>query len=290
MFQDLIVKTIRGVPVYFSEIARIADGYEEQRTLALINGQRALALEIRKQSGSNTVDVAEAVKEALPALNRELPGQTRLDVVRDSSEFIRDAVDDVKTTLVLGAIFTVFIVFLFLNSWRSTVITGLTLPVSIISAFIIMRIMGFSLNMLTLMGLSLSVGLLIDDAIVVRENIVRHMQFGRDHFEAARIGHLGNRARRDGNDVFHHRGLCADRLHEGDRRALLFMSSALRSRLPSWFRCLFPSRWIRCFRPAGTIRQSKPMRAGAGWRACWKRSTSALWISGMCMKNPSAFR
>ena len=81
-----------------------------------------------------------------------------------------------------------FIVFLFLNSWRSTVITGLTLPVSIISAFIIMRIMGFSLNILTLMGLSLSVGLLIDDAIVVRENIVRHMQFGRDHYEAARIG------------------------------------------------------------------------------------------------------
>ena len=102
--------------------------------------------------------------------------------------FIRESVDDVKNTLVLGALFTIFIVFLFLNSWRSTVITGLTLPVSIISAFIIMRVLGFSLNILTLMGLSLSVGLLIDDAIVVRENIVRHMQFGRDHFEAARIG------------------------------------------------------------------------------------------------------
>ncbi len=188
MFQNLIVKTIRGVPVHFGEIARIVDGYEEQTTLALINGRRALALEIRKQSGGNTVDVAEAVKGALPALNRELPGQTRLDVVRDSSEFIRDAVEDVKTTIVLGALFTVFIVFLFLNSWRSTVITGLTLPVSIISAFIVMRILGFSLNILTLMGLSLSVGLLIDDAIVVRENIVRHMQFGRDHYEAARFG------------------------------------------------------------------------------------------------------
>jgi hydrophobic/amphiphilic exporter-1 (mainly G- bacteria), HAE1 family len=188
LFQSLIVKTIRGVPVYLNEIARIADGYEEQRTLALINGKRALAVELRKQSGSNTVDVAEAVKAALPALNGELPGQTRLSVVKDSSLFIRDSVDDVKNTLVLGALFTVFIVFLFLNSWRSTVITGLTLPVSIISAFIIMRVMGFSLNILTLMGLSLSVGLLIDDAIVVRENIVRHMQFGRDHFEAARLG------------------------------------------------------------------------------------------------------
>jgi HAE1 family hydrophobic/amphiphilic exporter-1 len=188
MFQDLIVKNIRGVPVHLRDIARIADGYEEQRTLALINGQRSLALEIRKQSGGNTVDVAEAVKAALPELNRELPGMAKLGVVRDNSTFIREAVEDVQTTLILGALFTVFIVFLFLNSWRSTVITGLTLPVSIISAFIIMRALGFSLNILTLMGLSLSVGLLIDDAIVVRENIVRHMQFGRDHYEAARLG------------------------------------------------------------------------------------------------------
>jgi hydrophobic/amphiphilic exporter-1 (mainly G- bacteria), HAE1 family len=188
LFQDLIVKNIRGVPVHLNDIARIADGYEEQRTLALINGQRSLALEVRKQSGGNTVDVAEAVKAALPQLNQELPGKTHLGVVRDNSTFIREAVEDVQTTMVLGALFTVFIVFLFLNSWRSTVITGLTLPVSIISAFIIMRALGFSLNILTLMGLSLSVGLLIDDAIVVRENIVRHMQFGRNHYEAARLG------------------------------------------------------------------------------------------------------
>jgi hydrophobic/amphiphilic exporter-1 (mainly G- bacteria), HAE1 family len=188
LFQNLPVKTIQGIPIYLNQIARVADGYEEQRTLALINGQRALALEIRKQSGSNTVEVAESVKAALPKLNRELPGQVRLNIVKDSSVFIREAVEDVQNTLVLGAIFTVFIVFLFLNSWRSTVITGLTLPVSIISAFIAMKVMGFSLNILTLMGLSLSVGLLIDDAIVVRENIVRHMQFGRDHLEAARFG------------------------------------------------------------------------------------------------------
>ncbi len=187
-FQDLVVKTIRGVPVRLAEIARLADGYEEQRTLALINGRRSIAIEVRKQSGSNTVDVAEAVKDALPVLNSELPGRTRLEVVRDSSKFIRDAVEDVTTTLILGALFTVFIVFLFLNSWRSTVITGLTLPVSIVSAFIAMNVLDFSLNILTLMGLSLSVGLLIDDAIVVRENIVRHMQMGKNHMEAARYG------------------------------------------------------------------------------------------------------
>lgn len=188
LFQNLIVKTINGVPVYLGEIARIVDGHEEQRTLALINGKRSLAIDLRKQSGSNTVDVARAIKEAVPVLNSELPGGTTLTVVKDSSIFIEESVEDVKNTLILGAIFTVFIVFLFLNSWRSTIITGLTLPVSIISAFIIMKVLGFSLNMLTLMGLSLSVGLLIDDAIVVRENIVRHMQFGRNHFDAARIG------------------------------------------------------------------------------------------------------
>ncbi len=187
-FRDLVVKTIRGVPVYLPEIASISDAFEEQRTLALIDGRRALALEVRKQSGSNTVDVAEAVKAAIPGLNNELPGDTRLSVVRDQSVFIREAVDDVRNTLLLGAFFTVMVVFVFLNSWRSTVITGLTLPVSIISAFIVMKLLGFTLNMLTLMGLSLSIGLLIDDAIVVRENIVRHMQQGKDHYAAARFG------------------------------------------------------------------------------------------------------
>ncbi len=187
-FENLIVKSIRGVPVYLNEVASVADGYEEQRTLALIEGRRALALEIRKQSGGNTVDVAEAVKAAIPKLNQEFSGRAQIAVVKDLSTFIRDAVEDVRNTLILGAIFTVMVVFVFLNSWRSTVITGLTLPVSIIAAFIVMKIFGFTLNMLTLMGLSLAVGLLIDDAIVVRENIVRHMQQGRGHFEAARIG------------------------------------------------------------------------------------------------------
>jgi HAE1 family hydrophobic/amphiphilic exporter-1 len=187
-FQNLVVKTIRGVPVYLSEIASVTDGYEEQRKLALIDGQRALAIEIRKQSGGNTVSIAEAVKAALPRLNREFAGRANIAVVKDLSTFIRDSVEDVRNTLILGAIFTVMVVFVFLNSWRSTVITGLTLPVSIIAAFIVMRMLGFSLNILTLMGLSLAVGLLIDDAIVVRENIVRHMQQGRGHFEAARVG------------------------------------------------------------------------------------------------------
>ncbi|MFH1574704.1 MAG: efflux RND transporter permease subunit, partial [Acidobacteriota bacterium] len=188
LFEDLIVKSVRGVPIYLREVASIVDGHEEQRTLAQIDGRRALAIEIRKQSGSNTVDVAEGIKAALPRLNDDLQGRARLAVVKDASIFIRDAVEDVQVTLVLGGIFTVLVVFVFLNSWRSTIITGLTLPISVISAFIVMRVFGFTLNILTLMGLSLAIGLLIDDAIVVRENIVRHMQRGLGHYEAARVG------------------------------------------------------------------------------------------------------
>ncbi len=187
-FEDIIVKSVRGLPIYLRELAAVVDGYEEQRTLALIDGARALAIEIRKQSGGNTVDVADRVKAAIPRLNEELQGRARLAVVKDLSTFIHDAVEDVRTTLILGAVLTVLVVFVFLNSWRSTVITGLTLPISIISAFLIMKIMGFTLNILTLMGLSLAVGLLIDDAIVVRENIVRHMQRGLGHYEAAGVG------------------------------------------------------------------------------------------------------
>ncbi len=187
-FENLIVKTIHGVPVSLHEVASVTDGYEEQRKLALIDGRRALAIEIRKQSGGNTVNIAEAVKAAIPKLNHEFSDRAQISVVKDLSTFIRDSVEDVRNTLILGALFTVMVVFVFLNSWRSTVITGLTLPVSIIAAFIVMKLFGFSLNILTLMGLSLAVGLLIDDAIVVRENIVRHMQQGLGHFEAARIG------------------------------------------------------------------------------------------------------
>ncbi len=111
-----------------------------------------------------------------------------MTIVRDSSKFIRESVDDVINSLVLGGLLTIVIVFLFLNSWRSTVITGLTLPISVISSFIVMNFMGMTLNMLTLMALSLSIGMLIDDAIVVRENIVRHLELGKDHFTAAREG------------------------------------------------------------------------------------------------------
>jgi hydrophobic/amphiphilic exporter-1 (mainly G- bacteria), HAE1 family len=185
-FDKVVVAYRAGTPIYLPMVARIVDGIEERTSASLIDGKPGLSLDVVKQSGANTVEVADEIDKAVAAINSELPSHIRLRKVVDRSTFIRESVDDVKVTLVLGGLLTVFIVFLFLNSWRSTVITGLALPVSVISTFIIMRAMGFTLNVLTLMGLSLAIGLLIDDAIVVRENIVRHLHMGKDHFSAAR--------------------------------------------------------------------------------------------------------
>lgn len=185
-FDHVVVAFRNGSPLYLSAIARVVDGIEERRSASLIDGRSGLSLDVVKQSGANTVEVADALDHAIAAINSELPPQIRLRKVVDNSTFIRESVEDVQVTLLLGGLLTVLIVFLFLNSWRSTVITGLALPVSVISTFIVMRALGFTLNILTLMGLSLAIGLLIDDAIVVRENIVRHMQAGADHFRAAR--------------------------------------------------------------------------------------------------------
>ena len=185
-FRDLIVAVRNGRPIYLPEVARAVDGIEERRSASLIDSREGLALDIVKQSGANTIEVADGVHAAIAKINSELPSGIRLRAVVDRSIFIRDSVEDVQATLLIGAALTVFIVFIFLNSWRSTVITGLALPVSVISTFIVMNALNFTLNVLTLMGLSLAIGLLIDDAIVVRENIVRHMHQGADHFTAAR--------------------------------------------------------------------------------------------------------
>ncbi len=184
-FASVVVTTRGGVPVRLGEVARVEDSQEEERTLAEYSGQRAIGIDIRKVSGANTVDVAKGIRTVMAQLNAELPPGVRLDVIRDNSVWIRDSLADVQLALVLGALLTVLVVFLFLNSWRSTVITGLTLPVSIISAFLVIYAMNFTINSLTLMALSLAVGILIDDAIVVRENIVRHVERGEDHYDAA---------------------------------------------------------------------------------------------------------
>jgi HAE1 family hydrophobic/amphiphilic exporter-1 len=187
-FQAMVIARRNGRPIPLSEVAQIQDGIEEQRSLALVNGIPAIGLDIMKQSGANTVEVVDRVKREIEALKAEIPAGVEIEVVRDGSIFIRESVRDVQETILLGGFLTILIVFCFLNSWRSTIITGLTLPISVISSFIVMNFMGMTLNVLTLMALSLAIGLLIDDAIVVRENIVRHLEKGEDHFTAAREG------------------------------------------------------------------------------------------------------
>ncbi len=187
-FAKLIVTTRGGIPVRLGQIARIEDAQKEERDAAYVNGTRAVALEVRKTSGANTVEVADGVRQMMGELNRTLPHGVSLATIQDNSTWIRNSVDDVQKTLLEGAFLTVLIVFLFLNSWRSTVITGLTLPVSVIASFLAIYAFGFTLNIMTLMALSLAIGILIDDAIVVRENIVRHVERGEDHYTAARSG------------------------------------------------------------------------------------------------------
>ena len=182
------VKQVNGAAILVRDVATVVDGIEQPRNLAMLDTRPALALDVQKQSGANTVEVADGVRAAVARLNTELPPGVSLSIIRDDSTFIRESIEDVQVTLLLGGLLTVLIVYVFLNSWRSTVITGLTLPISVVSAFIAMRGLGFTLNVLTLMGLSLAIGMLIDDAIVVRENIVRHLQRGKDHFDAARDG------------------------------------------------------------------------------------------------------
>ena len=187
-FGRLIVARRGGAPIHLAQVADVRDGAQEQESLALHNGERTLLLNVQKAQDENTIGVVDGLYRAVAEIRAELPPGVRLEPVIDQSRPIRVAVQNVRQTLVEGAVLTVLIVFLFLNSWRSTVITGLTLPISIIGTFFFMQVLGFTVNMITLMALSLCVGLLIDDAIVVRENIVRHAQMGKRSYDAAMDG------------------------------------------------------------------------------------------------------
>ncbi len=187
-FGKIIVTRRNGTAVTVGQVARVTDGAQEIDSLALRNGERTLLLNVQKAQDENTIDVVDGLNKAMAELKSDLPSGVRLEPVVDTSRPIRVAVDNVRRTLIEGALLTVLIVFLFLNSWRSTVITGLTLPIAIIGTFLFMDAFGFTINMVTLMALSLCVGLLIDDAIVVRENIVRHVQMGKNAFTASMDG------------------------------------------------------------------------------------------------------
>ncbi|ARV18307.1 Multidrug resistance protein MdtC [Curvibacter sp. AEP1-3] len=187
-FGSIIVARKNGTPVRLDQVARVADGAQEAETLALYNGQRTLLMNVQKSQDENTIVVVDGLVKALAEMQKQLPPGVRLEQITDGSRQIRVSVNNVRQTLIEGAVLTVLIVFLFLNSWRSTVITGLTLPIALIGTFLFMNAFGFTINMITLMALSLCVGLLIDDAIVVRENIVRHVQMGKNAYNASLDG------------------------------------------------------------------------------------------------------
>jgi len=177
-----------GNAVKLWQVADVVDGPQEIESLALYNGQRTVLLSVQKSQGENTIEVVDGLNKALAESAALTPPGVKVEVNRDNSRGIRVSVANVKRTLFEGAALTVLIVFLFLNSWRSTVITGLTLPIALIGTFLFMYVFGFTINTITMMALSLCVGLLIDDAIVVRENIVRHVQMGKSAHQAALDG------------------------------------------------------------------------------------------------------
>ncbi|MDP5116187.1 MAG: efflux RND transporter permease subunit, partial [Burkholderiaceae bacterium] len=187
-FGNIIVARKGGTYVRLSQVAKVNDGAQELENMALYNGQRTLLLSVVKAQDENTIEVVDGLIDTMESMRKQLPPGVRLEPIFDGSRPIRVAVNNVQKTLVEGALLTVLIVFLFLNSWRSTIITGLALPIAVIGTFLFMSLFGFTVNMMTLMALSLCIGLLIDDAIVVRENIVRHVQMGKNAFTASMEG------------------------------------------------------------------------------------------------------
>src|SRR5688572_17529301 len=187
-FKQLVVSQTGGRVVRLGDLADVKDSTEEPRSYAAYNDEEAVGFDILKSTGFSTTAVSSRVAEQVERIKATLPSGVELITARDAGPRVANSVADVQGALVEGAILTVLVVFLFLNSWRSTVITGLALPVSVLASFVAVWVFGFTLNTMSLLGLSLAIGILIDDAIVVRENIVRHVEMGKSHLKAAHEG------------------------------------------------------------------------------------------------------
>lgn len=185
-FSNLPVAKRGGVEIYVRDIAKVVTGVKDPDSISFYQGQPAIGLDIIKQSGSNTVKVADSVRQAVQGLKSTLPAGVNLAIVKDNSTNIRNSVSDVIKTIIEGAVLAILTVFLFLGNWRTTLISAIAIPTSVISTFFAMKLLNYTLNMMSLMALSLSVGLLIDDAIVVIENIERHLRMGKAPFVAAK--------------------------------------------------------------------------------------------------------
>src|SRR5205085_11711069 len=187
-FSQIIVKRRGDEVVRLGQLASTVDGFAERSTFSLRSAHPNVSMYVTRARDASPVTVAKRVKAMIEEVNKTLPEGTHLDITYDGGSSAQDNLNNVIHALTLGAVLTVFVVFLFLNSWRSTLITATSLPTSAIAAFIAVWLCGFTLNFMTLLGLSLAIGVLIDDAIVVRENIVRHIERGSDRKTAAREG------------------------------------------------------------------------------------------------------
>jgi HAE1 family hydrophobic/amphiphilic exporter-1 len=187
-FRQLVVSYRNGVPVRLQDLGRVVDSVQDTKTASWFNGQRAIVLAIQRQPGTNTVAVADRVNEAMARLGPELPASVTVATLYDRSETIRESVTDVKFTLLLTLCLVVMVIFLFLRNLRATIIPSLSLPLSLMGTFAVMYLLGYSLDNMSLMALTLSVGFVVDDAIVVLENIVRHIEKGEGVMAAAYRG------------------------------------------------------------------------------------------------------
>lgn len=187
-FNRLIVARRNQTPIYLSQVANVLDSQAEADTGAYFNGNNAVSLDILKTSEANVIKVVDQSKAVLEDIKQQLPAGVTFTLSSDRAKSIRASISDVVRTLIEGGVLAIFIVLLFLGSWRSTIITGLTLPISLFGTLAVIWAFGFSINLMTLMAMALCIGLLIDDAIVVRENIVRHAAMGKDHKQAALDG------------------------------------------------------------------------------------------------------
>jgi len=187
-FEQVVIKRQGNQVVRLADVASIADGFAELSGFSVRNGHPNVGLSVTRSREASTVSVADKVRSLVEEVNKTLPTGTKLEVTQDGGKDAQSSLNNVIESLMFGALLTIFVVYAFLNSWRSTLITALSLPTSVIAAFIAVWLCGFTLNFMTLLGLSLAIGVLIDDAIVVRENIVRHMEMGEDRRTAASAG------------------------------------------------------------------------------------------------------
>ncbi len=187
-FGNIVLKRNGDEVLRLSDVADVVDGNAERNSINLYNSKVSVGINIIRTRDASTVNVSKAVRKELEEIRKQLKPGTQIEIANDGGEWAESSLHNVIEALILGAGLTIFVVYAFLNSWRSTLITALALPTSVLAAFIAVWLFGFSLNFMTLLGLSLAIGVLIDDAIVVRENIVRHMENGSDRMTASREG------------------------------------------------------------------------------------------------------